>query len=173
MRTVSIIFTLIFWANTYAQRDMVFLELGGNAQGTSLNYERQLSKEKGLMLRIGVGLALVEEEEDDGLDFAFENLSIDPKLSIPVSLEYLFNIKNENYIETGIGYTWINIDKNYASAERGTHNFILAVGFRHYFGKEKTWMWKANFSPIVAGNRNSGIEFGFSPMVGVALGKRF
>ncbi|MFS4493565.1 hypothetical protein [Maribacter sp. 2308TA10-17] len=171
MKTVCVIMILILGTNIYGQKNMLFLELGGNAQGSSLNYERQLTSEKGLMLTIGVGLALVKA--DDEYEHVFSGLVTEPKFSIPVSITYLFKIKNENYIETGLGYTWINIDKNYVSTERGTHNFILALGFRSYFGKQKSWMWKANFSPILAGNGDSGLEFGFSPMFGIALGKRF
>lgn len=149
---------------------MIFLELGGNAQGASINYERQLTQKKGLMFKIGAGFALVNEESDG---YVFDGLVNEPKLSVPVSLEYLFDVNNENYIETGIGYTGINIDKNFESSERGTHNFIAQIGFRRYFGKQKNWMWKANFSPIFAGAGDSGIEFGFSPMLGVAIGRRF
>lgn len=170
MRTLCAIFTLFICANNFAQKDMVFLELGGNAQGASINYERQITKKKGLMLSIGLGAALVKEESQR---YAFGGLTTKGNLSLPVSIAHLFKVKNENYIETGIGYTWINIDKNYVSSERGTHNFIVQVGFRRYFGKQKNWMWKANFSPILAGVADSGIKFGFSPMFGIAVGKGF
>jgi len=172
MRTLCILCTLIFTGSLFSQKNTVFAEIGGNAQGTSINFERQLTKEKGLMLRIGLGLALVQEEEATPNEIIELFGAYESHFSIPTSLEYLFNIKNGHYIETGVGYTWIDIKKNFDSAERGTHNFIASIGYRKYFGSQKSWMWKANFSPILAGNDDSGIKFGFSPMFGIAIGKR-
>ncbi len=175
MEKLVIIILLNATTLAFGQKNAVFLELGGNAQGGSINFERQLTQKKGLMLAVGVGFALAEEDSTTpsfGYDFNLGGPS-KGELSVPLSLNYLIDINNENHIEVGIGYTWINFDKTFQNGERATHNCIAQVGFRRYYGKKDNWMWKANFTPIFAGNGDSGIEFGLSPMVGFALGKRF
>jgi len=172
MRTLFISVALLFCARSFTQSNTFFVELGGNAQGFSINYERQLTKEKGLMISLGAGGAFVEEDKEPGpfnINFGIS----EPKLSIPLAVRYLFKIKNENYIESGLGYTWINVNKNFVSTERGKHNLIAELGFRRYFGKQDDWIWRVNFSPIFAGNGISGFTTGFSPTAGISVGKRF
>ena len=175
MKLLQIIIVLLLSQQGLSQHNALIFEFGGNAQGGSLNYERALSSTPGLTFSLGLGFALVEEDQKDAdVEFDLNLPGIpDPKLSIPFSFQYHFHINNQDYLEAGLGYTWINIDKTFESGERGSHNFILSTGYRKYFGSEKNWLWKVNFSPIIAGNRDSGIGFGFSPMVGIAIGKRF
>ncbi len=173
MRILFIFFALTFCARNFAQENTIILELAGNAQGASLNYERRLTKEKNLMLSIGFGSAFVDEEPEPSILGSYFSFFPEERLSIPISLRYLISIKNENYLEIGSGYTWINVNKNFESTERGRHNFIAEIGYRRYFGKQDDWVWRANFSPILAGNGSSGIALGFSPMAGISIGKRF
>ena len=167
--------TQLNFAQEPEKKNALFLELGSNSQGGSINFERQLTQKKGLMLAVGVGFAFVEEDSttpDYGINVP-SGLSFNGELSVPISLNYLIDINKGNYIEVGMGYTWINFDKTFQKGERATHNFIAQVGVRRYYGKNDTWMWKANFTPVIGGNGDSGIEFGLSPMVGFAIGKRF
>lgn len=162
------------FAQEQENKNAVFLELGGNAQGGSINFERQLTKKEGLMLAAGVGFAFAEEDRvtSSGYDFAFEGFG-NGELSVPLSLSYLFDINNANYFEIGMGYTYINFDKTFQKGERATHNLTAQIGFRRYYGKNDNWMWKVNFSPVLGGNGDSGIAFGLSPMAGFSIGRRF
>ena len=88
-----------------AQNNVIFAELGGNAQGGSINYERSLSKTSGLTFSLGIGIALVKENENDmdtGADYDLPGIP-DPKLSIPFSFQYIFNLKKTRLLRNGIG----------------------------------------------------------------------
>jgi hypothetical protein len=171
MRVLLITIILILAQKTQAQNNIVFFELAGNALGGSLNYERQLTKDLDLYVRFGIGGALVEENTPSNNYFS-ANIP-NPKLSIPLSIQYLFDLNNNDYIETGLGYTWIDFSKTFENSAQGTHNILASVGYRKHFGQAKTWLWKVNFSPLIGGNGEKGIVFGFSPMAGISFGKRF
>ncbi|WP_373518142.1 hypothetical protein [Pricia sp.] len=98
-------------------------------------------------------------------------------MSVPIRVRYLFNLTGRNYLETGLGYTWINVAEDFKNGHRGRHNGIASIGFRRYFGRNGDWLWKADFSPILTGSGgkkgNTSIKVKFSPMVGIAIGKKF
>jgi len=172
MKTLILLFTLMLGLNQInAQSNVVFVELGGNSIGPSLNYQRQLGQNGNLGLRIGIGSAWVSQESVSSSPYF--DLLPDERLCIPLSMNYLFDLKNRNYLEVGLGYTWINFKKDFESKEQGTHNLIPSIGYVKHFGKNSGWMWKASFTPLVGGNRDQGFVFGFSPMAGVSIGKRF
>src|SRR5688572_2451148 len=72
------IVTLSFGQSTFKKND-IYLEAGGNGLLSSVNYERQLTKQPGLGARIGMG-------------FYSENAFY---LTIPVGINYLFKLKSE------------------------------------------------------------------------------
>lgn len=137
-------------------KNTVFVEALGNGLFGSINYERQLTKEPGLSLRVGVGFYT----EDDFY------------LTIPTSLQYLISLKNNNFIETGVGYTWADagaddiFNDDVSNNGDNLNNLFLSVGYRKHFGKD--WMWKANFTPLITNNKDVTL-----PWIGISIGKRF
>ena len=71
-------------------KNTVFVEALGNGLFGSINYERQLTKEPGLSLSAGIGFYT----------------EYDFYLTLPFSIQYLIDLNRNNFIETGIGYTW-------------------------------------------------------------------
>jgi hypothetical protein len=136
-------------------RNAVYVEALGNGLFGSLNYERQLTRTPGLSFRIGVGFYT----EDDFY------------LSIPVSLHYLIDLGRNNYIDTGLGYTYADSgpDDLFSSSQRSNsgnlHNLFLMAGYRRHFGRD--WMLRASFTPLT---NNFDVTL---PWIGIAIGKRF
>jgi len=137
-------------------RNAVFVEALGNGLFGSINYERQITKEPGLSLRAGIG-------------FYTENTFY---LTLPFSVQYLIDLKRNNFIEAGVGYTWadagaddiFNNDGNTNSDN--LNNLFLSIGYKKHFGKD--WMWKANFTPLLTNNKDVTL-----PWIGISIGKRF
>ncbi|MBT3588190.1 MAG: hypothetical protein HN507_06020, partial [Flavobacteriaceae bacterium] len=77
-------------SNSGNLKNTVFVEALGNGLFGSINYERQLTKEPGLSLRAGIGFYT----------------EYDFYLTLPFSIQYLIDLNRNNFIETGIGYTW-------------------------------------------------------------------
>lgn len=145
--------TCTFAQSTFKRND-IYLEAGGNGLFGSVNYERQLTEQPGLGLRLGVGFY----SED-----AFY-------LTVPVGINYLFNLKNQrSFIEAGLGATWTRIDGNLfgdADNSNGSHfvNFVPSVGFRQH--TSHNLMWRINITPVAN-------KYGFVPWLGISVGKRF
>ena len=143
-------------SNSGNLKNTVFVEALGNGLFGSINYERQLTKEPGLSLRAGIGFYT---------EYNFY-------LTLPFSIQYLIDLNRNNFIETGIGYTWADAGaddifnnesvKNYDNL----NNLFLSVGYKKHFGKD--WMWKANFTPLITNNKEVTL-----PWIGVSIGKRF
>lgn len=152
----SISFNLFAQTNTNIKRNLVFVEALGNGLFGSVNYERTLTKDPGLSLRLGVGFYT----ED-----AFY-------LTIPTSLQYSFFLKENSYLETGFGYTWADANandifkKNELKDNDNLHNLFFSIGYKKYFGND--WMWKVNFSPIITNNKDVTL-----PWLGISFGKTF
>jgi hypothetical protein len=144
---------------------MVFSELGGNAVGISMNYERMLTKLPLLAARVGYG--------------KFYQAGA---TSIPLSLHYLYDIKNQNFAEVGIGYTWVEArtydpcpgtfkfypDPNCNKEERNAdHKLIATLGYRKHFGWKKRFMLKGIFTAQLKSTydesiiTSAGIGFGY------------
>ena len=143
-------------SNSGNLKNTVFVEALENGLFGSINYERQLTKEPGLSLRAGIGFYT---------EYNFY-------LTLPFSIQYLIDLNRNNFIETGIGYTWADAGaddifnnesvKNYDNL----NNLFLSVGYKKHFGKD--WMWKANFTPLITNNKEVTL-----PWIGVSIGKRF
>jgi len=135
-------------------RNTIYTEILGNGLWGSVNYERQLTNGPGLSFRVGVGMYTER-------DFY---------LTLPVSLQYLIRLKESQFIETGVGYTWAGTDAHKVLKERresdNIRDLFLSVGYRRHFAED--WMWKLSFTPIITNNYDVTM-----PWLGFALGKRF
>lgn len=156
MRALLIITVFILSNICLAQQNAVFLELGGNGGFASLNYEWQLTNTPHLSLRTGLGATFFEFEKEEpavgsvsgcalcGVSIGAPRVS----LTIPLSIQYLFDLQNNNYVETGVGSTW-------QLSKKSIFVFHAVFGFRRHFGNDSKWMWKVSFTPIlgVAGDK--------------------
>ena len=143
-------------SNSGNLKNTVFVEALGNGLFGSINYERQLTKEPGLSLRAGIGFYT---------EYNFY-------LTLPFSIQYLIDLNRNNFIETGIGYTWADagaddiFNNESVKNSDNLNNLFLSVGYKKHFGKD--WMWKANFTPLITNNKEVTL-----PWIGVSIGKRF
>jgi|TARA_B110000902_G_scaffold130508_1_gene151787 hypothetical protein len=143
-------------SNSGNLKNTVFVEALGNGLFGSINYERQLTKEPGLSLRAGIGFYT----------------EYDFYLTLPFSIQYLIDLNRNNFIETGIGYTWADagaddiFNNESVKNSDNLNNLFLSVGYKKHFGKD--WMWKANFTPLITNNKEVTL-----PWIGVSIGKRF
>lgn len=159
------LFLLLTCISIYAQqvnkdlpklRNAVFVEALGNGLFGSINYERQLTNQPGLNIRLGIGFYTEDEFY----------------MTFPISVQYLIDLKKDNFIEAGIGYTWADagaddlFNDNNITDNDNLNNLFLSVGYRKHFGKD--WMWKANFTPLITNNKDVTL-----PWVGLSIGKRF
>lgn len=140
-------------AQSTFKRNDLYLEAGGNGLFGSINYERQLTKQPGMGMRIGVG-------------FYAENAFY---LTVPADINYLFPLKNSSFIDAGLGATWARIDAELFASDKnsnGVHfvSFIPAIGYRKH-GKADL-MWRVSICPVIN-------KYGFTPWIGFSLGKRF
>lgn len=157
-KIISFLIAITISFNVIAQektlQNVIFFEIGGNGLFTSLNFERQLQKEPGLGLRIGLGYYA----------------DIVPYLTIPVGVNYLFKLKNpKSFIEAGFGMTFAREDGVFFKKRPYTNydhfvNYIPSVGYRRH--TRHGYMWRVNLTPTF--NKYTSI-----PWVGVAFGKRF
>ena len=149
----SIPSSVLFAQMDFKQND-VYLEAGGNGLFGSVNYERQLNKQPGMGVRIGVG-------------FYSENAFY---VTIPAGINYLFALKNNaSFIDAGLGLTWTRIDGNVFGSDKnsnGNHfvNFVPSLGYRKHTAKDL--MWRISITPVAN-------KYTFVPWLGISLGKRF
>ena len=149
-----LLFSKLLLAQDAFKRNDFYLEAGGNGLFASVNYERQLTKEPGVGVRVGVG-------------FYTENAFY---LTIPVGINYLFPVKNHrSFIDAGLGLTWARIDGKLFGSDKysnGEHfvNFIPSIGYRKHTTKDV--MWRFSITPVI--NNDA-----FTPWLGISIGKRF
>jgi len=143
----------LYGQTTLKQND-IYIEAAGNGLFASVNYERQLTKEPGLGIRLGIGFYTEK---------AFY-------LTIPVGINYLFELKKKNsFIDAGLGATWARINGEVFGSSKnsnGDHfiNFIPSIGYRKH--TNKNIMWRISITP--AANK-----FTLVPWLGFSIGKRF
>lgn len=146
--------TLFSFAQTTFKQNDIYLEAGGSGLFASVNYERQLTKQPGIGLRVGLG-------------FYSENAFY---LTIPVGINYLFKLKNDNsFVDAGLGATWTRLDGKLFDNSKifnGGHfvNFVPSIGYRKYSSKDI--MWRISLTPVAN-------KFGLVPWLGFSIGKRF
>jgi len=144
----SFCFSTTLWAQENFKQNDLYLEIGGNAFLTSINYERQLTKKPGLGMRLGVGMSY----------------NLDAFLTLPMGLNYLFPLKKDNtFIDTGISITLVPERKS-SEGDIGFVNLIPSIGYRKH--TQQDFMWRIGFTPIVS-------KDAFAPWAGFSIGKRF
>jgi hypothetical protein len=153
-----LIFTIVITSCVVGQinfkKNDIYLEAGGNGLFGSVNYERQLTNEPGLGVRLGIG-------------FYTENAFY---LTIPVGINYLFKLKNSrSFIDAGLGVTWTREEGTFIGSNshyKGDDfvNFIPSIGYRRHTSKNV--MWRINLTPVIN-------KFSFTPWLGASIGKRF
>lgn len=158
-----------------AQKNAVFYELGGNGGWMSINYERQLTKDPKIMLRLGLGFSPFEVEFQGDESSPYANFLNFPaaELSVPVSAHYLLHFSNENYLDMGLGYTWQQPTDNpniVNEKEKALHLFYSSIMYRNHFGRNESWMWKIGLTPRIASNEKLN---GPDIWAGLVIGKRF
>jgi hypothetical protein len=142
------------FGQTSFKKNDIYLEAGGNGLFASINYERQITKQPGLGLRLGLGLYT-------------ENAFY---LTVPVGINYLFKLKNnKSFFDAGLGATWSRINGNLFSEAKnpnGDHfvNFVPSIGYRRHTSKDV--MWRINVTPIAN-------KYDLVPWLGLTIGKRF
>jgi hypothetical protein len=145
--------TLLFGQENFKKND-IYLEAGGAGLFGSVNYERQLTKEPGLGVRIGIG-------------FYSENAFY---LSIPVGINYLFKLNNDkSFIDAGLGATWARIDGKLFEDSKNSNgnnfvNFVPGIGYRRHTLKDVMW----RISVAAVANKDA-----LTPWLGASIGKRF
>ncbi|WP_026464307.1 hypothetical protein [Adhaeribacter aquaticus] len=159
--TVLTLSATLAWGQNPFLRNNIFFELGGNGVYGSLNYERQLTKQPGLSARFGIGTLHGQREGiSDPLTYW---------LTIPVSINYLVNLKNnQSFIDAGLGATWTPLELYFKLPKyperKGFINYFPSIGYRRY--TSKNLMWRINFTPVF-------FEDFFLPWAGISIGKRF
>ena len=171
MKLLFILFisSLIIPCKISAQRNKsIFLELGGNGLGFSVNYDARFAKvEKGLGYRAGIGFFPgVRMGGDDSEPVFFSWPTI---ISIPVGLNYLVG-KAPHYFEGGLGATYFYAKGNFTfffiegEETLSTFIFIPSAGYR--FAKVgKSFQGRVFISPYIGSGEISfyaGVSGGFT-----------
>ena len=133
----KLIFILLLTTTVYGQKNSIYLELLGNGYTGSINYERQLTQEHKLFVRAGIGfhsnLGILEDTES--------------YFTIPLSFHYLVDIKNNNYLDLGIGTTLVQSNLKGVNAPNTILYLFTNIGFRRNFGNKL--FWRIHVSPYV------------------------
>ncbi|WP_400076812.1 hypothetical protein [Winogradskyella sp. R77965] len=169
---ITLIFVFGILSFGFCQKNSVYAEFLGNGIIGSINYERQLTKEPKISTRVGIGL--------------WYNLGIlgssDAGHTIPISVHYLLDLNKNNYLDFGIGTTFVQTKSNYSS--KYISYLFTNVGFRRYFGNN--WFFKVHVSPYVDNINsttskiggetiyiNQEFDFNTKQWFGLSFGKRF
>ena len=145
--------TCSFGQSTFKRND-VYFEAGGNGLFSSINYERQLTSQPGLGVRIGLG-------------FYTENAFY---LTIPTGVNYLFKLKKDNsFIDAGLGATWTRGNGELFIVEDPSNgenfvSFVPSIGYRKHTANDV--MWRISLAPVAN-------KYGLVPWLGFSIGKRF
>lgn len=151
---LSVLFLFFTLHTAFSQdpfpKNSFYLEAGGGGGFSSLNYERQLTKNPGIGIRIGAGFYT---------EAGFY-------LSIPVGINYLFPLKKKNhFIDAGFNVTPFFKDARFdAKGDDQYTSFIPMIGYRAQ--TDKNWFWRVSVGAVA--NR-----FGGLPWAGIAIGKVF
>ncbi|HMK17144.1 MAG TPA: hypothetical protein VK492_03010 [Chitinophagaceae bacterium] len=152
--TITATFVTFSFGQSTFKRNDIYLEAGGNGLFGSLNYERQLTNQPGIGIRLGVG-------------FYSENAFY---LTIPVGINYLFKLKGDkSFIDAGLGATWTRIDGNLFGDSKNPNgenfiSFIPSIGYRRH--TTQNLMWRISVTPVAN-------KYGLVPWLGLSIGKRF
>jgi hypothetical protein len=150
-------FPVLTFSQSNFKQNIIYLEAGGNGMLSSLNYERQLSYQPGLGLRVGAGFYAANPFQ----------------LTIPVGINYIIDLYNRKvFADLGLSVTYTQADvKLYIVVDRkdllndhSDFNYIPSAGIRMVSGRNL--FWRLSLTPII--NHN-----GFIPWLGFSFGKTF
>jgi hypothetical protein len=148
-------FAIVLSGQTTFKKNDVYLEIGGNGLFASANYERQLTKQPGPGIRLGIGVY-----SENGI-----------YLTLPAGIDYLFNLKaDKSFIDAGMGITWTFIDAKFFGKSKSLSgnnffpDFIPSIGYRQHTANNI--MWRVSLAPVIN-------KYGFVPWLGLSFGKRF
>lgn len=154
---IFILFSTFLFGQTTLNKNSIYLEIAGNGYLGSVNYERQVMKQPGLGLRLGIG-----------------TYRVDPfQLTIPMGVNYLVELHNKrSFIDIGFGVTWSRADvmlytvAKHEADYKNTRfvNYIPNLGYRWI--TKKNLMWRFNFTPVFT-------QYGLLPSIGLSFGKQF
>ncbi len=146
--------TSFLYGQTPFKKNDIYIEFGGAGLFSSVNYERQFTKEAGLGFRVGVGFYTEK---------AFY-------LTIPVGINYLFALKNQkSFIDAGLGMSFTRLNGDLfgkGQQYNSDHfvNFVPSIGYRKH--SSNNVMWRISVTPVAN-------KYGLVPWIGFSIGKRF
>ncbi|MBX9784028.1 MAG: hypothetical protein K2X48_12130 [Chitinophagaceae bacterium] len=154
---VLLIFSLpSFLSAQKSKKNTAYVQLWGNGLIVSANYERQFTNKPGLNAQIGVGLG-------------------NYKPTVPIGLNYLFNLKNQkSFIETGFSVVLAEKNLFYNDFVFATPDPILkeystgyvpSIGYRYH--ASKGFMLKIIYSPFFTKLKSNWAYYG------IGMGWRF
>ncbi|WP_298297579.1 hypothetical protein [Hydrotalea sp.] len=149
-----ILFTQPGFSQNHFKRNDIYIETGGNGLFISANYERQLTKEPGLGVRMGIGMY-------SGNTFY---------LTVPIGINYLFTTNNpKGFIDAGLGTTFARENAKLFWEKKTIQDdhfvsFIPSIGYRRH--TTQNMMWRISCTPVIN-------QYGFVPWIGFSVGKRF
>lgn len=149
---ISLVANCCYGQTTFKRND-IYLEVGGNGLSASVNYERQLTRQPGLGLRVGLGYYPEK---------AFY-------LTAPIGVNYLFKLKKDrSFIEVGLGATLTRTEVHLFGGSKNSSgdpfvNFVPSIGYRRHTNKNV--MWRISLTPIAN-------QYGVLPWLGLSIGKR-
>lgn len=158
MRITLAVLVLTIAASAAAQsRNVVYVEIGGNAIIPSVNYERQLTER--LFGRVGLGV--VTGEENDGDD--------DITFVVPVMVNYLTHPAGNHHFEAGAGLSLITGDSQdlFDEEDESISNVVVTatLGYR-YQKPSRGFVFRAGFTPVFD-------DSDVLPWLGVSFGYRW
>ena len=142
------------FAQTGFKQNYFYAEIGGNGIFGSINYERQVSKQPGLGVRVGLGFYM---------DAIFH-------YTVPVGINYLLKFKGEkSFIDFGAVGTWTtneetSIGGNQKDKGEVYGNFMINFGYRRHTSNNLNW--RLNLLAV----KN---KYSFGPWLGASIGKGF
>jgi hypothetical protein len=147
---------ILFSFASIGQKNLAYLELGGNGLFISLNYERKILPGTNIYSHAGLGIYGINKTH----------------ITVPFGLNYLFGLQPDHFIDFGVGLTYTTadvklyaiVDKKDPSSETHAFNFVPSLGYRWH--DKKKWMYRFSFTPVF--NQYDGL-----PFAGFSLGKLF
>ncbi len=171
VKIVSTIAIVLISINTVLAQGnkSVFLELGGNGIGFSLNFDSRFTKsEKGFGFRAGIGFFPAINEGDADI-IAPSTPSL---LSIPIGINHLAG-NAPHYFESGLGITYVHVSGKVSSDFWGYSEdvtgsaiaFVPSIGYR-YAKPGKAFQGRIFISPVIG---SGGASF----WAGLSVGYKF
>jgi len=179
MKYILFLFLIFFSLNIFGQeekakKNVVYLEIGGNAfTFMSLNYERTLSMEKKELLQLAfrLGGSFTETTFDSTITY-----------STPTEINLLIGknrlSKGSNYLELGVGYTPFFSSSDLVATNipsHQNHSFYYLMSFRvgYRFVMENSVLFRFGVLETVFPKTSGDSKVLFKPAIGLSFGYLF